>query len=239
MVGQVRGLHGLRGTVRVEILSDDPRRFARGRRLYLEGEAAPLTVSWSQVNPPGMLVRFREVDQREAAEALRERYLEVEVDSDALPAGAFYWHEVEGTPVRTTEGELLGTVEEILRVGEGEVFIVRGGPRGEILIPAVSAVITELAPREGRIVVDREALGLDDELPRPKVRGRLTSRARRREQQASRPPAAAGESATPDDAARNVDEAPNEGVEQSEDVAAPSKGAAPTEGAAPTQDAAT
>jgi 16S rRNA processing protein RimM len=184
-VGLVRGLHGLRGTIRVEVLSDDPRRFNRGRRLYLEGEAAPLTISWSQANPPGVLVRFREIDHREAAETLRERYLEAEVAPDALPAGSFYWHEVQGTEVRTTDGELLGTVEEIFRVGEGEVFIVRGGPRGEILIPAVNAVIRELAPRDGRIVVDREALGLDDEAPRPKVRGRLTTRARRAQERAA------------------------------------------------------
>ena len=36
--GLVRGLHGLRGAVRVEVLSDDPRRFARGSVLHPEGE---------------------------------------------------------------------------------------------------------------------------------------------------------------------------------------------------------
>lgn len=198
MVGLVRGVHGLRGTVRVEILSDDPRRFNRGRRIYLEGQAAPLTISWSQANPPGILVRFREIDHREAAEVLRDRYLEAEVVPDALPAGSFYWHEVQGTEVRTTDGELLGTVEEIFRVGEGEVFIVRGGPRGEILIPAVSAVVRELAPRDGRIIVDPEALGLDDEPPRPKVRGRLTTRARRAQERAVAGP---GDETPPGDAA--------------------------------------
>jgi len=202
----------------VEILSDDPRRFNRGRRIYLEGQAAPLTISWSQANPPGILVRFREIDHREAAEVLRDRYLEAEVVPDALPAGSFYWHEVQGTEVRTTDGELLGTVEEIFRVGEGEVFIVRGGPRGEILIPAVSAVVRELAPRDGRIIVDPEALSLDDEPPRPKVRGRLTTRARRAQERAAAGPgdaaatgrsdaANSGDAADPGDAASSRDPA--------------------------------
>ena len=210
VVGLVRGLHGLRGTVRVEILTDDPRRFARGRRLYLEGEAKALTVSWSQADAPGMLVRFREIDDREAAETLRERYLEAEVVPDSLPAGTFYWHEVQGTEVRTTDGELLGSVEDIFRVGEGEVFIVRGGERGEIMVPAVSAVIRELAPREGRIVVDREALALDDEAPRPKVRGRLTTRARRAKERAA---ASAPEAASAPDggAAPDREAAPDRG----------------------------
>ncbi len=75
---------------------------------------------------------------------------------------------------------MLGVVEDVFRVGEGEVFEVRGGPRGEILVPGVSAVIHEFEPREGRIVVDRDALGLDEEVPEPRPRGRLTTRNRRR-----------------------------------------------------------
>ena len=191
VVGLVRGLHGLRGAVRIEILTDDPARFGRGRRLYLEGEQSPLTVTWSQADQPGILVRFAEVHDREAAEALRERYLEAEVTPDALPVGTFYWHEVEGAEVRTGNGEVLGTVAEIFRVGEGEVFVVRGGPRGEVLVPAVSAVVTELAPREGRIVVDRDALGLTDEEPRSRLRGRRTTQARRRQELEARSGAAA------------------------------------------------
>ena len=37
-VGLVRGLHGLRGAVRVEVLSDDPDRFEVGSVLHLDGE---------------------------------------------------------------------------------------------------------------------------------------------------------------------------------------------------------
>jgi 16S rRNA processing protein RimM len=216
VVGLVRGLHGLGGAVRVEILSDDERRFARGRRVYLEGEAEALTITWSQADGPGILVRFREIGDREAAEGLRERYLEAEVVPDALPPGSFYWHEVQGTEVRTTEGEVLGLVEEIFRVGEGEVFIVRGGQRGEILVPAVSAVVRELSPRDGRIVVDKEALGLDDEAPRPKLRGRLTTRARRRQERAAGagPEGASDPGLDPepmDEAERGAASAPGEG----------------------------
>jgi hypothetical protein len=124
-----------------------------------------------------MLVRFREVPDRPAADLLRDRYLEVEVDSAALPEGSYYWHEVVGAKVATATGETLGTVAEVFRAGESEVFVVGGGPRGEIYVPAVSAVIREFAPREGRIVVDAEALGLDEEVPAPKPRGRRTTRA--------------------------------------------------------------
>lgn len=176
----MRGIHGLRGAVRLEILSDDARRFDVRSVLHLEGSPEPLTIAWSQPDEPGILVRFNEVTTREQAELLRDRYLEAEASPDALPEGTFYWHEITGVAVTTITGEELGSVADVFRVGESEVFVVQGGPRGELYVPAVSAVVKELAPREGRIVVDADALGLDEELPAPKRTGPRTSRARKK-----------------------------------------------------------
>ena len=47
VVGLVRGVHGLRGVVRVEILSDNPDRFAVGNVLHREGDVRALTISSS------------------------------------------------------------------------------------------------------------------------------------------------------------------------------------------------
>jgi 16S rRNA processing protein RimM len=168
VVGLVRGVHGLRGAVRVETLSDDPRRFAPGSVLYLEGSPDPLTVTWRREDAPGpgLLVRFREVRNRTAAETLRDRYLEAERRPEGLAEGTFYWHEVLDARVRTSEGEELGRVQDVFRAGEGEVFVVRGATRGEVLVPAVRSVITDFSPQEGEIVVDADALGLAPAVPR-------------------------------------------------------------------------
>lgn len=178
MVGLVRGVHGLRGAVRVEVLTDEPSRFEPGSRLYAEGSEDPLTVTWAQPDGPGLLLRFREVTDRDGAEPLRDRYLEVVTPRD-LPEGSWYWHEVIGANVVSGTGEHLGAVADVFRAGGGEVFVVRGGRRGEVLVPAVRAIIRDLSPIDGRIVVDADALGLDEE-PRPRrPRGRLTTRALR------------------------------------------------------------
>jgi 16S rRNA processing protein RimM len=161
-VGLVRGVHGLRGVVRVEILTDDPSRFDPGAVVFVEGSAAPLTIRESRADGPGLLVGFKEVADRNGADRLREKYLEAEVtNGDGLTEGRHYWHEVIGCEVVTTAGEVLGTVDDVFRVAESEVYIVNG-PRGEVLVPAVRAIVTELEPAEKRIVVDADALGLDD-----------------------------------------------------------------------------
>ncbi len=165
VVGLVRGVHGLRGAVRLEVLTDDPGRFEPGARLFQEGHDQPLIVDWSQNDGPGILIRFRELPDRESAEVLRDAYLEALVAPDARPDGSWYWHEVIGTPVTTSAGEDLGAVTDIFRTGGWEVFVVEG-PRGEVLVPAVGALMVEFAPLDGRIVVDADALALDESEPR-------------------------------------------------------------------------
>ena len=160
VVGLVRGVHGLRGAVRVEVLSDNPDRFAAGSVLYRENDDRPLTILSAHRDGPGMLVRFGEVTSREAADGLREVYLEA--DATELPQEAHYWHDIEGCVVLTEEGEELGRVVDIFRVGGSEVYAVRGD-RGETLVPAVAMVVKEIDTQAKRIVVDAQALGLRDE----------------------------------------------------------------------------
>lgn len=159
VVGLVRGVHGLRGAVRVEVLSDEPARFEPGGVLFPEGSDRGLTIADSRADGPGLVIRFDEVTDRPAADQLRDVYLETEGTRPLAP-GEHYWHEVIGCAVNTQDGELLGTVEDVFRAGESEVYSVRG-PRGEMLVPAVGSVVIELAPAEGRIVVDGDALGLE------------------------------------------------------------------------------
>jgi 16S rRNA processing protein RimM len=159
VVGLVRGVHGLRGMVRVEILSDNPDRFAAGAILHREGDARPLTIVSAQRDGPGLLIRFREIGDRNAADTLRDVYLEADVTS--APTDGFYWHDIVGCAVTTVDGEPLGEVQDVFRVGEAEVYVVNG-PRGEVLVPAVSSIVRELDPGAKRIVVDGAALGLDD-----------------------------------------------------------------------------
>lgn len=179
MVALVRGVHGLRGAVRVEILTDRPEaRFVPGATLYREGGLAPLTVAGAEeiVDGPGWRVQFREVTTRDAADTLRNAYLEAIVQREEdLTRGSYYWHEVIGTPVRGVDGIELGTVQDIYRVGETEVFVVGGGPVGSFDLPAVRAFIRIFAPRRGEIVVDAESLDLrpartrDPGEPRPRA----------------------------------------------------------------------
>src|SRR4051794_8972432 len=89
VVGLVRGVHGLRGAVRVEVLTDHPEsRFAPGAVLHREGGTEALTVAAAEpvADGPGWRLQFREVPDRAAAERLRGAYLEAVVPPSESPA---------------------------------------------------------------------------------------------------------------------------------------------------------
>lgn len=160
----MRGVHGLNGAVRAEVLTDRPEdRFVVGHILFREGDDRPLTIASAEAvaDGPGWRLRFREVATRDAADRLRGAYLEASVrPDDDLARGAYYWHEVIGCAVRGVDGAELGTVKDIYRVGETEVFSVTGGSVADFDLPAVRAFIRIFAPRRGEIVVDAESLDL-------------------------------------------------------------------------------
>ena len=176
--------------MRVEVLTDKPEaRYAPGSVLHREGSDEPLTIASAEpvADGPGWRLRFREIPDRNAADTLRGAYLEtVAFPERDLARGEYYWHEVVGTTVRGVDGAELGTVRDVYRVAETEVFEVTGGPLGTFELPAVRAFIRVFAPRRGEIVVDAEAL----DLRTPRDRGPADERPRAPRRRTSRSKAA-------------------------------------------------
>ena len=128
MVALIRGVHGLHGAVRAEVLTDRPEdRFVPGPSSSREGDDRPLTIASAEAvaDGPGWRLRFREITSRDGADTLRGAYLEAVVrPEEDLARGSYYWHEVIGCAVRGVDGAELGTVKDIYRIGETEVFTV-------------------------------------------------------------------------------------------------------------------
>ena len=222
MVALVRGVHGLRGAVRVEVLTDHPEsRFVPGAVLRREGRTEHLTIAAAEAvaDGPGWRLRFREIPDRDAADTLRGAYLEAEVVPELeLGRGEYYWHEIIGCEVRGVDGTLLGTVRDVYRVAENEVFVVDGGPVAAFDLPGVRAFIRVFAPRRGEIVVDADTLDLRP--ARPKAADPERPKAPRRRRRGPARPTAAGP-ATPAAADDPATPAPADAPEARPPVAEP------------------
>jgi len=154
-VAQVRGVRGLDGSLRLEVLTDSPElRFVPGARLSVEGSDRALTLLEATPSSPGLFVRFGEVQSRLAGERLIGAYLTIPAAQVQVPSDRVLWDEVIGVTVRDPQGEIIGEIRDLYRAGGAEVYVVQTPDGGEIDLPAVATVIVEFAPREGRIVAD-------------------------------------------------------------------------------------
>jgi 16S rRNA processing protein RimM len=154
-VAQVRGVRGLDGTLRLEVLTDLPeQRFLPGARLSVEGSERVLTILEVTPSSPGLFIRVGEVQSRLAGERLVGAYLTIPAAQVQIPPDRVLWDEVIGVTVRDPQGEIIGEVHDLYRAGGAEVYVVQTPDGGEIDLPAVASVIVEFAPREGRIVAD-------------------------------------------------------------------------------------
>ena len=185
VVAQVRGLHGLQGAVRVEVLTDRPEaRFAegagpapRGRRAAAHDRRRAARRGRAGLAPA--VPRGAEPRRRPSASARRtsrSRSIARRTSSRVPPTGT----RSSARPFVTPTGAELGKVADVYRAGETEVYVVRGGPAGEFDVPAVRDVITTFAPERGELVVDESGPG-----PRRRA-GRRPAPGREREAPAPR-----------------------------------------------------
>ena len=141
-VGRVIAAWGLRGELKVESLSDDPRRFLPGAAVYLNGSRT--TVERSSKAKWGLRLKLDAVNDRTHAESLRGASLTVSRDEvRPLPEGSYHHFQIIDIDVWTEGGEHLGRVREVLTTGANDVYVVRKAGRRDLLLPALSDVVLD------------------------------------------------------------------------------------------------
>lgn len=157
IIGRITRPHGVHGEVKVRPETDFPERFARLRRVLLldERTAAARAAGVEGVRRQGeiVLLKLAGVDDVEAARALQGWAVAVPwAERVPLPADSYYLAEVVGLRVRTSSGETLGTVTEVLRTAAHDVYRV-SGEAGEVFIPATREVVRTVDLQRGEMVV--------------------------------------------------------------------------------------
>jgi 16S rRNA processing protein RimM len=151
-VGRVLAPWGLRGEVKVEVMTDFPDRFSPQEKVYIEGRA--VTIESSRWHRGRVILKLAAIDSVEDAERLRGRYLEVPHSQlRTLPEDEYYQFQLLGLEVWTTEGELLGQIDHILPTGSNDVYVVPYKQR-ELLIPGIEDVVKSVDLERGRIVIE-------------------------------------------------------------------------------------
>ena len=147
--GKIVNTHGVRGEVRIEVWLDSPALLKRCGRVYLGGEERKLL---SAREHKGFLIAQLEgVSDVNAAQALKNRVVQIDRADAKLPRGAFFLQDIIGASVVDESGAEVGKLAEVLELPGQRVYVVKG--ETEHLIPAVPAFIRNTDAENGVITV--------------------------------------------------------------------------------------
>lgn len=147
-VASVRRAWGTDGLIAVSQFSENEERFSPGEIVYIDG-GRPAKVLECHKAGSATVIQLDIVRNTRDANALRGTIIEMEgEDLPEAPEGTYYHYEIVGSKVRTTEGEELGEVLEIIVTGANDVYAV-GNPKAtdfksQILIPAIADVVLDV-----------------------------------------------------------------------------------------------
>ena len=153
--------HGVRGEVRVKTFTADPLSLGDYGPLNSE-DGRVFTITALRPGKTTLVVRFREITSREAADAANGTQLYVDGSTlpDDLAEEEFYHNDLIGLAVRDETDNEIVTVTAVHNFGGGDIIELALPGRRTIMAPFTLAAIPEIAISAGFIRVDSVAAGL-------------------------------------------------------------------------------
>lgn len=157
VVGKIINIHGIKGEVKVQQITDFPERFHVGNTVFIteQNSLIPLKIDGFRTHKNNLLLHFEGYDSIEDIEHLKGKELKIKEDQqEELGENEFYYHEIIGCKVITTENEELGIIESILSPGANDVWVVKGKKNQEILIPYIEPVVKHVNVAEKLVTIE-------------------------------------------------------------------------------------
>lgn len=154
--GRVTKTHGLKGELKfypsmedtwiadakhIRLSHDNPMQdFVECHLQSIRGKDVPL------------IIKFKKIDSIEAAGRMVGQTLYVLRDEfPDLPGDEYYWFQIEGLRVYDEGGRYYGNIEEIIRTGSNDVYVVRDDER-ELLLPMIDSVVKTIDLEAGKLI---------------------------------------------------------------------------------------
>jgi len=151
IIGKIVGVHGVEGNLKVYSYAESLSIFAPGSSILAinkEGLEKTYTVKWVKPHHRVILLSLDGIAGRDQSEALVGYELFIEKAKLPEPEdGSYYWFDLIGLSVFTTDNEYIGCVESIMTTGSNDVYVVKNPDKehdNEILIPALASVVLDI-----------------------------------------------------------------------------------------------
>ncbi len=149
VVGEILRPHGLRGEVRMRILTDYPDNLPGLDHVYLgrspdEKRLEKRALEGIRFHQQFALLTLAGCASREDAEDLRDNFVLIHKEqTPPLADGQYYLYQLIGLRVLADAKEI-GRIKQVLQTGANDVYVVNTAQHGEVLLPAHAETIDEI-----------------------------------------------------------------------------------------------
>ena len=152
--GKIINTHGCHGALKLESWCNSAEELAELKKLYLKTNEGYIEykVKKASVFKQFVIIDFKEIDNMDAAMALKSQILYADRNDFDLEEGEYFIADLIGVDVIDADnGKKYGVLKEIINRGASDIYVV-ATENGEAMIPAVSEFIVEVSPNKGIIV---------------------------------------------------------------------------------------
>lgn len=156
-IGQIVNTNGLKGIVKVNPFTDDVNIFEQIKYVYIElkDELKKVKIEQVRYNKNQVLLKLEGIDSIEEAEKYRTCYIKTEKKKqEELGKDTYYIVDLIGLNVFSTEGEMLGILEDVFPTGSNDVYVVKDNLGKQILIPAIADVVKEIDLKNKKMIIN-------------------------------------------------------------------------------------
>ena len=155
-IGVITSTHGIRGEVKVFPTTDDNNRFKKLKDCLIEykGELLPVKATGCKFFKNMVILKFEDIDNINDVEKYKQCKLFVDREhAVSLEQDEYFMADLLGINVITQEGRNLGVLEDIIRTGANDVYVVVDETGKEWLIPAIKDCIVKVSLEEKEMIV--------------------------------------------------------------------------------------
>lgn len=155
-VGVITQTHGVRGEVKVFPTTDDVNRFKKLKQVILdtEKETMPLEIQSVKFFKQFVILKFKGIDNINDIEKYKRCSLYVTREHAVpLEEDEYFIADMIGMEVCTEDGNIFGTLKDVIETGANDVYVIESAEHGEVLVPAIKECIRSVDIEKGQMMI--------------------------------------------------------------------------------------
>ena len=155
-VGVITQTHGVRGEVKVFPTTDDVNRFKKLKQVILDTgkETMPLEIQSVKFFKQFGILKFKGIDNINDIEKYKRCSLYVTREhAVALEEDEYFIADMIGMEVCTEDGNIFGTLKDVIETGANDVYVIENAEHGEVLVPAIKECIRSVDIEKGQMMI--------------------------------------------------------------------------------------